>query len=168
MFYPKVFYILRFQKGCKSRKVSELRVSCDFAEREQNRNATSCSSNKQKHQKKKSKKMDAKFRYSFQNSTHAVCGLWLTWANVTKNNDQVVLVSFTQSQLCTRDGPWLCPRKALLVMTSRPFITARSVHSSQPCTTHLQICFVIHVTLLPDNGSQSGICRPGFQMILTH
>lgn len=105
--------------------------------------------------KKKSKKMDVKFRYSFQNSTHAVCGLWLTWANVTKNNDQVVPSVIHTIQLCTRDGPWLCPRKALLVMTSRPFITARSVHKLQPYTTHLQICFVIHVTLLPDNGSQS-------------
>lgn len=41
--------------------------------------------------------MDVKFQYSFQNSSHPVCGQRPTWANVTKNNDQVV-----RGLLCTR------------------------------------------------------------------
>lgn len=35
-------------------------------------------------------RVDAKFQYSFQNSAHPVYGLRPNWANVTKNNAQVV------------------------------------------------------------------------------
>ena len=49
----KYFIFLDFIRAIRVERYQNWDLPCDFAEREQNRNATSCSSNKQKHQKKK-------------------------------------------------------------------------------------------------------------------
>lgn len=105
------------------------------------------------------KKMDVKFRYSFQNSPHAVCGLWLTWANVMKNNDQVALVSFTQFSSVQEMVPGCVPGRHCLwwpvSLSSQPGVSTN--YSRAPRTCRFALLFTSHCYRITE---VSHICRP--------